>query len=191
MILSAGCPSPLASAAHPKTSVPWRKSMKKLHYEELTQKEEEKILNCNKKSWNGKHLALRVICLNFMFYIYIKFFVYIKEDQKKEKTILGPGISYKCLRYPLPPPPNYRSSIHSYDLDPFLCLRPVDIYKFTAVSFEKNWKNCWSGHVSSSLWSNVSKVTSLQGHCVMSKVKVSQWVSECVSDKVYWAGVES
>ena len=63
--------------------------------------------------------------------------MYIKEDQKKEKTILGPGISYKCLRYPLPPPPNYRSSIHSYDLDPFLCLRPVDIYKFTVVSFEK------------------------------------------------------
>ena len=38
--------------------------------------------------------------------------------------------------------------------------------------------------VSSSLWSNVSKVTSLEGHSVMSKVKVpwvSQWVSELVT----------
>ena len=39
----------------------------------------------------------------------------------------------------------------------------------------------WSGHVPSSLWSNVSKVTSILGHSVMSKVKVplvSEWVIE-------------
>ena len=45
---------------------------------------------------------------------------------------------------------------------------------------------CWSGHVFSSPWSNVSRVTSLQGHSVVVFLKSS--LSEWVSDKVtYWA----
>lgn len=46
-------------------------------------------------------------------------------------------------------------------------------------------------NVSSTLWSNVWKVTSLWDHSVMSKVKVPL-VSERVSDKVtYWAVLDS
>ena len=49
---------------------------------------------------------------------------------------------------------------------------------------KKKLSKCWSGHVSSSLWSNVSKVTSLQDGSLLSKSKkstVSQWVSESVT----------
>ena len=49
----------------------------------------------------------------------------------------------------------------------------------------------WSGHVPSSPWSNVSRVTSLWGHSVVVFLKgrsLSEWVSQSVSDKVtYWA----
>ena len=97
MILSAGRPgSPLASVAHPKTSVPRGKSMKKLHYEELTQKE-EKILNYDKDPEKGKPLDSQSYIFEFVRFDLIFVCENEKEPQKKA------GISYKCLRYPLPP----------------------------------------------------------------------------------------
>ena len=41
--------------------------MKKLHYEELTQKEEEKILNCNKKILKRETLGPQ----SYMFEFYV------------------------------------------------------------------------------------------------------------------------
>ena len=55
-----------------------------------------------------------------------------------------------------------------------------------SVKYCQKLSNCWSGHVSSSLWSNFSKVTSLRGHSI-SKV-LSNWVNDKVA---YWAVLDS
>ena len=47
------------------------------------------------------------------------------------------------------------------------CNQCLNCHKSLGLSFQLS--KCWTGHVSSSLWSNVSKVTSLLGHSVMSQ----------------------
>ena len=60
-----------------------------------------------------------------------------------------------------------------------------------SLSFSSSLSFFWSGHVSSSPWSNVSRVANLWGHSVVVFSKgpsLSESVSQWVSDKVtYWA----
>ena len=56
--------------------------------------------------------------------------------------------------------------------------------------FKKKLSKCWSCHVSSSLWSNVSKVTVLLGRYlyVKNKSTLSEWMSQWPSDPLSCSG---
>ena len=64
---------------------------------------------------------------------------------------------------------------------------------YVSLSLSLSLSFCRSGHVSSSLWSDVREVWSqLDCFCMTISKVLSQWVSESVSDKVtYWAVVDS